>query len=68
MSRAHRIQFLYETQPTAEATGLDTWLDLLETDLRAIGQRRMTKDQRERFLSLIEDGYTAVRARRKVAA
>ncbi|UCH36021.1 MAG: hypothetical protein JSV65_06620 [Armatimonadota bacterium] len=49
---------------SAETGGVDTWLDYLETDLRAISQRRLTRDQRARLLRLLEDAYANSRRRR----
>lgn len=55
MTRAHRIQYMHESIAIeAEVFGVDTWLDNLESILRALSQRRMTPDQLDRYALLLE--------------
>lgn len=54
----------YRAEGRAEADGMDEWLDSLETLAVAIGQRRMTNDQRDRLYGLLERIYTDARSRR----
>jgi hypothetical protein len=46
-----------------EAHGMDTWLDSLETVLRAISQRRMTEDQLDRMARLLYEAEQGAIAR-----
>ena len=43
----------FEVDGWAEAEGMDYWLDSLESMLIAIGQRRMTADQLDRYSTLL---------------
>ena len=52
---------------SVEANGMDVWLDHMETLMTAISQRRMTRDQLERYTKLIH-GAEAESVARKAAA
>ena len=59
----------YNVSGFAESAAMDKWLDILEVDLTAIRQRRMTADQLERFTRLIHgaEAETVARGQRRVA-
>jgi hypothetical protein len=52
-----------ETSKLDESSGMDYWLDNLETLISAIAQRRMTNAQRSRYARLINRAQRDVLAR-----